>query len=180
MKYIIFSSLGLMTWPVMEYLLHRFVGHVLRTNTLFKKEHTRHHAETNYFAPLGYKILAAIPVSLIMMSLMTFILNSWEFGLAFNLGFLSMFSVYELVHWSFHAKAPKTQLGLRLRKHHFYHHFHNPKVNHGVTTTFIDKLSKTYIKPGIIKVPKNIILPWLIEKDGQSIKPEYLDHFQLR
>jgi hypothetical protein len=91
-----------------------------------------------------------------------------------------MFSVYEWVHWSFHAKAPKTQLGLRLRKHHFYHHFHNPKVNHGVTTTFIDKISKTYIKPGIIKVPKNIILPWLIEKDGQSIKPEYLDHFQLK
>ena len=180
MTYILLTLLGILTWPVLEYLLHRFLGHVLKINTLFKKEHTRHHAETNYFAPLSYKIFAALPVCLLTLTLISLILNSWGAGLAFTIGFMGMFSTYEWVHWSFHAKAPKTRLGLRLRKHHFSHHFQNPKKNHGVTSTIIDKIAGTYLKPEIIKVPRNIALPWLFDRDGQNIDPKYQNDFQLK
>lgn len=180
MNYLLLTFLGILTWPVLEYLLHRYLGHVLKINTLFKKEHTRHHAETNYFAPLNYKLFAALPVCLVTMTLGSLIFNSWSLGLAYTSGFMGMFSVYEWVHWSFHAKAPKTNLGLKLRKHHFAHHFQNPKMNHGVTTTFIDKIAGTYICPEIIKVPKNIALPWLFDKDGKNIDSNYQNDFQFK
>ena len=122
-------SIGIICWPVLEYLLHRFLGHDLKINTLFKKEHTRHHSETDYFAPLAYKAAAAVPVCTLAVLLVSFISGSWEIGIAFTTGFLSMFSLYEFVHWNMHATAPSTKLGMKLRKHHLAHHFHNPKMN---------------------------------------------------
>jgi len=62
MKIIIFFVLGIISWPLIEYLLHRFLGHTLKIKTQFKTQHTRHHMETDYFAPHVLKIAAAIPV----------------------------------------------------------------------------------------------------------------------
>jgi sterol desaturase/sphingolipid hydroxylase (fatty acid hydroxylase superfamily) len=177
--YIAFCS-GVLSWPLLEYLLHRFLGHVFKVNTLFKKEHTRHHAETDYFAPLSYKSLAAIPVCTVSVLLVSLLTRSWELGATFTLGFIGMFSFYEYVHWSFHARAPKTKLGMRLRKHHLSHHFHNPKMNHGVTTTLIDRLMGTYLPVEIVKVPRNIALPWLFEAGKNTIDPKFVNDFQLR
>ncbi len=180
MKYGLAFAIGIISWPFLEYILHRFLGHVLKVNTLFKKEHTRHHVETNYFAPLLYKIAASIPICASTMTLVTLITSDWKIALCYTIGFISMYTVYEWVHWSFHACAPRTKLGLRLRKHHFAHHFHNPKMNHGVTTTIIDRLAGTYVEVETIKVPKNIMLPWLLKKEAFGIDPKFENDFQLR
>jgi sterol desaturase/sphingolipid hydroxylase (fatty acid hydroxylase superfamily) len=180
MNYILTFSLGILTWPVLEYVLHRFLGHVFKANTLFKKEHSRHHAETNYFAPLKYKLLASIPICTVTIFLVSLITSSFLFGAIYTLGFIGMYAFYEWVHWSFHARAPKTKIGMNLRKHHFSHHFHNPKFNHGVTTTFMDRITGTYMKVEKVKVPKNIPLPWLFDKDTNQILSQYEDDFQLK
>ena len=91
-----------------------------------------------------------------------------------------MFSLYEWVHWTIHAKAPKTKIGMKLRKHHLAHHFHNPKMNHGVTTTIIDKLVGTYLPVSIVKVPRSIPLPWLFGSDKQTIDHKFAEHFQIK
>lgn len=165
---------------MLEYLLHRFLGHDLKIKTLFKKEHTRHHAETNYFAPLTYKIFAAIPVCTLAIMVVSYITSSWQIGTAFTAGFLAMFSLYEWFHWSIHARAPKTALGMKLRKHHLAHHFHNPKMNHGVTTMFIDKLAGTFLPVTIVRIPKNIPLPWLFGADKITINSKYSNDFQMK
>jgi 4-hydroxysphinganine ceramide fatty acyl 2-hydroxylase len=180
MKYIFAVSIGIFTWPILEYILHRFLGHVLKLNTLFKKEHSRHHAETNYFAPLKYKLLASIPISTVAMLVASFVSSSLFLGAMYTLGFIGMYSLYEWVHWSFHAHGPKTKIGMRLRKHHFAHHFHNPKLNHGVTTTLLDRIAGTYVKVETVKVPKNIALPWLFEKGTNKISAKYTEDFQLK
>jgi sterol desaturase/sphingolipid hydroxylase (fatty acid hydroxylase superfamily) len=180
MKTLTIFSIGILCWPILEYMLHRFLGHDLKIKTLFKKEHTRHHAETNYFAPLKLKILAAIPVCTLAILFLSYVTNSLQTGMIFTAGFLAMFSLYEWVHWTIHAKAPKTKLGMKLRKHHLAHHFHNPKMNHGVTTTIIDKLVGTYLPVSIVKVPKSIPLPWLFEPGKQTIDPKFAEHFQIK
>lgn len=177
---IIAFVIGVTSWPLIEYLLHRFLGHVIKVNTLFKKEHTRHHAETNYFAPLTYKLLAAIPMCAFTILFVRLITNSLQAGLSFTAGFVAMFSFYEWFHWTIHAKTPKTKIGLMLRKHHLAHHFHNPKMNHGVTTIFIDKIMGTFMPVEIVKIPKNVSFPWLIETDSKTIKDEFKNDFLIR
>ena len=172
--------IGIICWPLLEYLLHRFLGHDLKMKTLFKKEHTRHHAETNYFAPLAYKIFAAIPVCTLAVLIVTYMTSSWKIGITFTSGFLAMFSLYEWFHWTIHARAPRTKLGMKMRKHQLAHHFHNPKMNHGVTTTIIDKLVGTYLPVSIVKVPRSIPLPWLFGSDKQTIDHKFAEHFQIK
>jgi sterol desaturase/sphingolipid hydroxylase (fatty acid hydroxylase superfamily) len=180
MKVFMSFAFGIISWPILEYVLHRYLGHIFKINTLFKKEHTRHHVETNYFAPLHYKLIASIPICTTSFLTIGLATSSWALGGAFTFGFIGMYSFYEWAHWSFHAKGPKTNLGMTLRKHHFAHHFHNPKMNHGVTTRLIDKLAGTFQPVEVVKVPKNIALPWLFEDDKSTISAKYAKDFQIR
>lgn len=179
MKMLLIFFFGIITWPIFEYTLHRFLGHVFKWNSLFKIQHTRHHLETHYFAPNFYKILAAVPVSILTFFLAGYAAKSWMLGFSFTLGFLVMYSFYEWTHYAFHMHAPKTKLGLNLRKHHFTHHFHNSKFNHGVTSTLLDHVFQTHMKVATVKVPKGLILPWLMDEKGQ-IKAEFSQDFVLR
>ncbi len=179
MSLIVPFFIGIITWPILEYSLHRFLGHVFKLNTLFKVQHTRHHIETNYFAPNFYKILAAIPASILVYLLGFLLFKTWFQALSLTLGFIVMYAFYEWTHYSFHMHAPKTKLGLNLRRHHFAHHFHNAKFNHGVTTNLLDHLCGTYLKVDKVKVPKSLLLPWLTDQSGQ-VKPEFSHHFEVK
>ena len=180
MKILISAFLGVLSWPILEYVLHRYVGHVWKLNTLFKKEHSRHHREVHYFAPLTYKVLASIPILGVLFSIVGGITASWQIGLGYSVGFIAMFSVYEWFHWVCHARAPRTNLGLRLRKHHLGHHFHNAQMNHGVTSTWIDRVTGTYLEIPVIRVPKAFPLPWLLNADQSGIAEQYAKDFQFK
>ena len=145
----------------MEYTLHRFAGHEYPAKNPFYIEHTTHHSEAFYFAPARSKFLAAFIVcSLFTLigSLMTgLILNTF----IFVIGFVSMYLFYEWTHYSIHAFPPKTKLGLLLRKHHLAHHFHAPKKNFGVTTTFFDYIFRSKKQVSVVKVPLPFAPEWL-------------------
>lgn len=179
MKIILFAILGIITWPLMEYFLHRFLGHTLKLKTMFKIQHIRHHVETDYFAPNLLKIIAAIPTSLILLFFIAYITGSITLGMAFTFGFILMYCFYEWTHWNFHNRGPKTIIGRKLRKHHLTHHFHNPKMNHGVTSTIFDHIFKTYINLDVVKVPRQVSLPWLFESGANTVKAEYQDDYKL-
>jgi sterol desaturase/sphingolipid hydroxylase (fatty acid hydroxylase superfamily) len=180
MQIIIFFILGVITWPFMEYMLHRFLGHTLKIKTQFKTQHTRHHVETDYFAPNFLKIAAAIPVCIVLFVSLYFLTGTISYSVAFTSGFILMYAFYEWTHWTFHTSGPTTRIGKKLRKHHLIHHFHNPKMNHGVTSTIFDLIFKTYIDIPVVKVPKQVSLPWLFEKGSEQIKPAYQEDYQLR
>lgn len=90
-----------------------------------------------------------------------------------------MYVTYEYVHWSFHSKPPITKIGLQLRKHHFIHHFQNPKMNHGVTSTVMDRLLGTYLDSEIVKVPRKVALPWLFVNQSENLRPEFQKDFKI-
>jgi 4-hydroxysphinganine ceramide fatty acyl 2-hydroxylase len=171
-------ALGAAFWTFLEYALHRGLGHKQHLKNLFTVEHLLHHKEVNYFAAPYKKAIAAIVViGVITLLLGAFI--GWTNGFAFSLGLAIMYLVYEFTHSRLHTHAPKSDYAMNLRKHHFYHHFNDPDMNHGVTTHFWDKVFGTYVKvDGIIPVPKRSKLHWLTDEKGE-LRAEYSGTYKL-
>jgi len=65
------------------------------------------------------------------------------------------------------------------RRHHFYHHFHDPKVNHGVTSPIWDIVFGTYHKPDVIRVPEKLKMVWLCDETGE-VKEPFRAQYELR
>lgn len=167
---------GIMMWTFAEYFLHRFLGHEFKGKNFFKKEHSAHHSIANYFAPAGKKIIVAFIIAVLMVISLHIFLPTLH-ALLFVIGFIGMYGLYEITHYRYHAKEPLIPPFIILRKHHFYHHFHNPMMNHGVTTRFWDRVFNTFREVDTVKVPKQMSMKWL-ENNGE-IKPFYAKHFRL-
>lgn len=174
--FILFFIAGVISWTFMEYMLHRFLGHEHKGKNFFKAEHSVHHSVANYFAPTYKKLIAAVLVSALMLFLLNFLMSLLH-AAAFVVGFAGMYSLYEITHYRYHAAKPIIKPYIILRKHHFYHHFHNPKVNHGVTTRFWDRVFGTFVRVELVKVPRQMSMDWLVE--NEEIKPVYAKHFHL-
>ena len=171
---------GILFWTFIEYILHRFLGHVHKGNNFFKSEHKLHHSIFDYFAPIHKKSLAALIV-IIILTLLTFLFIPTfliPIPLSFIGGFFSMYILYEITHYRYHSNPPLSRYLIFLRKHHLYHHFHNPKMNYGVTTRIWDRVFGTIKKVDKVKMPKIVKLRWLI--DGDRIKKEYKSHFFIK
>ncbi len=170
---------GAFTWSLAEYLLHRFLGHDRRTMpNFFSREHTRHHSEGNYFAPSWKKVLAGLAVTAVLSLAGVFGADqATTFG--YVGGFVVMYASYEWVHRRAHTHAPATRYGAFMRRHHFHHHYGNPKANHGVTSPLWDKVFGTFEPAPLIRVPKKLVMPWLVDAAGE-LKPQHAEHYQLR
>lgn len=173
---ILIALSGIAAWTLAEYLMHRFLGHVHKGKNFFKAEHHMHHAKANYFAPFYKKAILAIAASAALISLLS-LLTGFAVALAFVAGFVSMYGLYEATHYRFHSKEPVVAPFIILRKHHFYHHFHNPKMNHGVTTRIWDRVFGTFKRVEKVNIPKQMSMQWLL--DGTEIKSDYAKHFRL-
>lgn len=167
---------GVAAWTLTEYLLHRFLGHVHKGKNFFKAEHLLHHSKANYFAPAYKKALLAVAVSVTLVAVISLFTSVMVAG-AFILGFVSMYGIYEMMHFRFHSKEPIAAPFIILRKHHFYHHFHNPKMNHGLTTRFWDRVFGTFRRVEQVNVPKQMSMQWLLE--DEHIKNVYAAHFRI-
>lgn len=170
--------IGAISWTFLEYALHRGLGHNPKLKNLFTVEHLLHHKEVNYFAAAYKKAGGAIVVVGGLTLILGFLIN-WLNGFVFSTGLVSMYLVYEFVHSYLHTNAPRNAYGAMLRKHHFYHHFNDPDMNHGVTTPFWDKVFGTYVKPEVsIPIPRRSKLKWLINEAGE-IREEFADAYCL-
>lgn len=181
MKFILFLSLGVIFWTFLEYNIHRFFGHRRKGNNIIKSEHLRHHREAHYFAPMYLKSIMAIIVIGTVGVISYFMLPGWgAFG--FTTGLTLMYLLYEITHRVYHVRGPLIRYGLKMRKHHFYHHFKNPKVNHGVTVAFWDRVFGTFepTRKEPIPVPKRLAMPWLIDQQNNSVRSDYERHFQMK
>lgn len=171
----LFGGLG---WWAAEYLIHRFVGHGKSTALPFSRHHKKHHAQAHYFAPMRDKVKVA---GIVIISLFGFGLcfASWQTSLAFAFGFTSSYLSYEFLHRRAHSHPPVTRYGRWLRRHHFHHHFMNPKTNHGVITAIGDLLFATAEKPERIKVPEKLAMPWLIDPNTGDVYQSFSEDYEL-
>lgn len=177
MKLLLFFMSGAFMWTLLEYLIHRFLGHQKKGTTPVRREHQQHHAKAHYFSPIYKKVLLAV-LFLGASTLITSFIFSFTQGLVFSTGLAGMYFLYEITHRRFHIKDPLIRYGLRMRKHHFYHHFGNPKLNHGVTTAIWDRVFGTFFKADSVKVPSKMAMKWLVNQEAE-VKPRYQRHFRV-
>ncbi|MGH9139128.1 MAG: sterol desaturase family protein [Acidimicrobiales bacterium] len=155
---------GWFAWTLGEYVMHRFVMHEARGRGLASREHLNHHADRDSI--LEKWALAWSGIVLVGLALGFLVHPALGVGWVFGYGF------YDLQHYRAHKRAPRTRYQRWLRRHHFHHHFGHPLVNHGVTWPVWDIAFGTYVKPGVVRVPRRMAMIWLLGDDGQ-IRPRF-------
>lgn len=170
-------GLGAAAWTLLEYLLHRFVFHGVSATRLGAKEHRRHHAEVDYFAPWWQKALAAAVVTAGTLPLAG-VLAGAATGLSFTAGFIGMYLVYEVLHRRAHTRPPRGAYGCWRRRNHFAHHFVDPRRAQGVTTPVWDLVFATTLPVERVRVPRRLAMPWLVDAQGE-IWPAYASDYEL-
>jgi sterol desaturase/sphingolipid hydroxylase (fatty acid hydroxylase superfamily) len=180
MKIVVAIACGVLTWTLLEYLIHRWMGHDRRfRKSPFGVEHVRHHIEGNYFAPSWKKLIAAA-IFTIVAGVPALALAGTHAGAAYVAGLVVFYGVYEVLHRREHTHAGIGPYGRWARRHHFHHHFVDGRVNHGVTSPIWDFVFGTYQRPTLIRVPAKLCMPWLRDPSTGGIRAEHAGTYQLR
>lgn len=178
-RVIVAALLGVLTWTFLEYLIHRWMGHDRRfRRTPFGVEHVRHHAEGDYFAPTWKKLAIAAVLTTLLSAPAIAVAGSAP-GIAYVAGLMGFYAVYEVLHRRDHTHPGFGPYGRWARRHHFYHHFVDGRMNHGVTSPLWDVVFRTYRQPGIIKVPPRLCMRWLKDPRTGDVAPEHAHTFVL-
>ena len=171
---------GVFLWWFFEYVLHRFAFHQMKGVGIGSREHLEHHVTAGWnFDPLIALVWAGIALTGVGWGLLAGWLSgsaavAWGVGLGWSLGYY----FYEYEHWRAHKRAPRNEWGRRLRKHHFHHHFGHPLHNQGVTVPMWDVVFRTMDRPDVVRVPRRLAMPWLIDERGE-VRPEYAADYVL-
>jgi sterol desaturase/sphingolipid hydroxylase (fatty acid hydroxylase superfamily) len=166
---------GAVGWTLLEYLLHRFVFHAAGAGGPGAKEHRRHHAQVDYFAPAWQKALAAVAATLILLPLLSYFLGAL-LAAASTVGFVAMYLLYEILHRRAHTRPPRGRYGRWRRKQHFAHHFSDPRLAQGVTTPFWDWVFGTRLSVDRVPVPRRLAMRWLVDDSGEILAPYTTDY----
>lgn len=184
---------GALTWSATEYTLHRFVGHGPRRTrpksilaqltpsglaAAFNEEHLAHHTDHRYFAPTSQKAVAAVVVTGAAAAVGSLILGPRR-GLSFALGLGATYVGYEVVHRRIHTHAPTGKYGRWMWRHHLYHHFKSPRMNHGVTSPIWDKVFETEVNVDErMKIPRRHAPDWMLDANG-NVRAEYAADYEV-
>jgi sterol desaturase/sphingolipid hydroxylase (fatty acid hydroxylase superfamily) len=138
---LLLTLLGLLSWSLLEYLLHRFVLHGVAP---FCHWHQQHHQRPT--ALIGSPTLLSISLIAGLVFLPAWWLQGVWVATAFTLGLSLGYLVYATVHHATHHG--RTGPGwLRLRKRWHAKHHRLGDVHFGVTSSFWDHLLGSAAKP---------------------------------
>jgi 4-hydroxysphinganine ceramide fatty acyl 2-hydroxylase len=141
--FLLFLS-GVLTWTLLEYVLHRFVFHVQiplrnpRLRELVNASHLSHHASPRDPNKVLVQPLYGLVISAILYGLIFAALRSPLSATLVVIGIWTGFLYYEAVHYRVHFSLSPSGLIARQRRSHFYHHFTNNKRCFGVTSPLWD------------------------------------------
>ncbi|NOY92440.1 MAG: hypothetical protein GXP55_14695 [Deltaproteobacteria bacterium] len=160
-------ALGALSWSLLEYVIHRWAGHDRRLRgNIFEREHTRHHSRGDYFAASWKKAGAAALLMALVIGPAILVAGPVG-GITYAAGLAGFYLYYEILHRREHTHEGVGPYGRWARRHHFYHHFVDPSMNHGVTSPVWDLVFRTYRTPGVVPVPKKLSMRWLTDEKGQ-------------
>ena len=173
------AAAGVASWTLLEYLIHRWMGHDRRfRRTPFGVEHIRHHIEGDYFAPTWKKLVVAAVVGAALIG-PALALTGTVVGSAYVGGLLGFYGVYEWLHRRDHTHPGIGAYGRWARRHHFHHHFVDGRTNFGVTSPVWDRVFATYREPTVIRVPPRLVAAWLLDPATGDIRAEHAGTYQL-
>lgn len=171
---------GFLLWGFAEYVLHRFAMHHLKGRGMMSREHLEHHVHASWTFSSTHLLSWA---GMLLVGFAGWfpmgwaVVNGW-FGLSMAIGWTVGYFFYEYQHAVSHLRAPRGAYGTWLRRHHFHHHFGHPMANHGVTSPVWDIVFGTLERPERVRVPRRLVLPWLVDEQGDLLA-RYGDDYEL-
>ena len=140
---IAFALIGLGSWTLVEYVLHRFVLHGLEP---FRRWHALHHRRQTdlIYAPTILSVSSVMGLVL---------LPAWTLGdlygaCALMLGLLIGYLAYSVTHHAVHHwRGDSTWLRRRKRWHSLHHRPSQPPGRYGVVTAFWDHVFGSTAEP---------------------------------
>ena len=145
--------LGIFTWTLLEYLLHRFLFHVQipitnpRWHDIINGSHLLHHASPRDPTKVLVHPAYGLVVSTLVYGLLYALFRNAASAVFVLTGIWAGFLYYEAVHYRVHFSLSGSGLIAWQRRPHFYHHFTTNKRNFGVTTPVWDYVFGTVARP---------------------------------
>ncbi len=142
--------LGMATYALSEYVIHRFLFHMKTPTNPFllktiKRLHFDHHVDPNNLKLLFLPLWFSLPGFSIFALIFYIITSSFQLTIAYLAGIIVYFMYYEWKHYIAHKPIqPRTEMGRKIKKAHLWHHFKNENYWFGVTHTSVDKTFGTY------------------------------------
>ena len=151
---LLLTTSGLVSWELLEYLLHRFVFHLDVRREHFRRliyyAHLSHHdnpkAADNLFASLWL----SAPIAAMYFVTVWAITGSWESAVYLWSGLVAGYLWYEWLHYQAHHGRPRMAVFRYLKKYHLLHHHATPDLRFGVSSPVFDYLFRTYRPEGSI------------------------------
>ncbi len=142
---------ALIVYPLVWYLLHRFVLHEqylykwTMTAATWKRIHFDHHQDPNDLSVLFGALYTTLPtIGLVTLPIGYAIGGPAGAASAFGTGMLTT-CAYEFCHCVQHLNTqPRTAFMKRIKRLHLAHHFHDESGNFGITNFLWDRLLGTY------------------------------------
>lgn len=143
-------SVGLFTWTLIEYGLHRFLFHLdeyLPDHQLAFTLHFLLHGVHHYLPMDKYRLVMPPTLFLVLCTpfyKVVFGILPYYWACAGFAGGMFGYICYDLTHYFLHhVKLPKFMS--YLKKYHLEHHYKNYELGFGVTSVFWDKIFGTYL-----------------------------------
>lgn len=145
---VLFISLGIFSWTLIEYALHRFIFHYSAHSAFGRKlvyaAHLSHHENPRAPNRLFSSLILSLPISMGYMLLARIVTGSWHVAVYMFAGLAAGYFCYEWLHFQAHHRRPRLRLFRYLRTYHLLHHYQTPEHRFGVTTPLLDVIFGTF------------------------------------
>lgn len=130
------AALGLVSWSLLEYVLHRLVLHEL---PIFKVWHAAHHERPTALICTP-TVLSAVLIGTLVFMPALWLLGLWH-AIALTFGVLVGYLAYAITHHGIHHwKTNNAWLKQRKHWHAMHHKPTGPRACYGVTSSFWDHM----------------------------------------
>lgn len=145
---------GLLSWTLIEYLMHRFVFHFSPKNASPRVEriiflfHGVHHAQPQLKTRLVMPPVVSVPLAVVVWFLFSGLTSlAGAPGLVYPLfaGTLSGYLAYDLIHYATHHAAMRSGVWKFLKRYHMAHHYKNEDALYGVSSPVWDYVFGTRV-----------------------------------
>jgi len=146
-----FVIVGLFSWTLVEYVLHRWIFHWqsrnARLRAWFYPVHQLHH-DVQEWDRIVAPPLMSLPLAVILLGLFWLLIGP-PMVFPFFGGFIIGYLAYDYTHYATHFVSPRTWIGKGLRKRHLQHHFACPDRWYGVSSPLWDYVFRTHVPRGV-------------------------------
>ena len=142
---LVFFVVGVLTWTLLEYVIHRYVFHYEPKTRLGKLlhfiMHGVHHDYPNDATRLVMPPIISVPLAVVFY--IVFMLTLGRFAPAALAGFGFGYVCYDTIHYATHHFAMKRGVWKWLKQYHLRHHYHDDQAGYGVSTPLWDYVFRT-------------------------------------